>query len=473
MATTLFMDELLAGSGDLWVTGKSGGNLFNNPGFWDIGGTIGACPTGGVVAGLVTSSAALTGSGTWPRNAVAGPTAGITHSFWLSYPLAAGVTIAGSITFQTQASESAMTTNATLTVRIYRVQGDGTLTAIVTDASRGTELSTTFGTVSWSFTPTSTAFSKGDRILVFMGCDDATAVTMGAGGTIDATNGNSAGTTGQVVFTETLTFETTTAPAGTQFFLRDTSAGIDPGSATEKLLDRSRGASTTTSVTNTAAGPTAGIQLTATAGGTAVEWYSPQLQAFTLSGVALVNFWGQSSDTSINTKATYRAEIAVCSSDGTGATVWGTAIVKGGAAETIDNTDRVWQALVNGRDVSVTDGQRLRLRIYIDDHFERGSDFPMVTGKTVTLRYDGATGGSTGDSYITFMQTVSDFSVTYQPRNPGVNFQDPGFFMRKLRQGWHRLRDGVLVPGFDLCETAARGIGLTTRTLESTDVGRR
>ena len=182
---------------------------------------------------------------------------------------------------------------------------------------------------------------------------------------------------------------------GTTYYLTDTAETINPGSATEKKALTTRGSGSVNAVTSTAAGPTAGIQLTATAGGTAVEWYTPPLTPATLGGMAKFNVRALESNAAAN--ASLRCEVAVVNGDGSGAVVWGTAcVVNDAQAGEIPTSEAAMVAWVAGDDVAISDGQRLRFRVYVEDY----AAGPLVTGNTVTVSYSGSSTGAAGDSYV-------------------------------------------------------------------------
>jgi hypothetical protein len=84
---------------------------------------------------------------------------------FVSNPLAADVTISGSITFNMRCAESNMSANAQAHVIIERMNAECEVASTVVASSFGTEMSvTTERADNWSASPTSTAFSKGDRI---------------------------------------------------------------------------------------------------------------------------------------------------------------------------------------------------------------------------------------------------------------------------------------------------------------------
>ena len=71
-------------------------------------------------------------------------------------------------------------------------------------------------------------------------------------------------------------------------YLTDTASAVSTASVDREAWT-SRGAGVQTDVRNTAAGWTAPLQLTDTAGGTVVDWFTRPLTAFTLTGMAVAN----------------------------------------------------------------------------------------------------------------------------------------------------------------------------------------
>lgn len=348
---------------------------------------------------------------------VAGPTAGRELAttgnspvLWMLAPLSAAVTISGTITINIWASETSMNDNCALNVRVFKVGPDGTVTQIVKTA-RTTELGTTIAVQNFTATPTSTACAIGDRIGIVVFADDAGTMASGVGMSIDVAAA-SAGVDGDsyVTFTENLSFFS--LPSGTTVYPTTTSAGINPGSANEYEAWTSRGAGSTNAVTNTAAGPTSKIQCTETAGGTALEWYTKPLQAVTLSGLVLVNLWGLESSTLNN--AQFICEVARTDGDGTNATVWGLA-GPGGFLPTSAAAQS--QFCIAGDNLSITDGQRIRIRVFIDDAVGQTSQYTlasMASGGTATLQYAGTSAAAAGDSWLQFPVMLSEFTAAAQ-----------------------------------------------------------
>jgi hypothetical protein len=367
------------------------------------------------------SSARGAGVGTLTTNTVAGATAGVEAGSggipleWVSPPLAADVTISGAITGNLWAHESNMSANVAINFRVHKVDGaTGALTEIVKSA-RTTELGTSTNDNNFTATPASgVACKRGDRLRVTIFGDDAG--TMGTGFTFTFSyNGTTGGADGDsyLSFTETFSFES--APSGTVVYLTDTASDATPGAAVEKEAWTSRGSGSTNAITNTAAGWTTPIQVTNTAGGTSIEWYTKKLAAFTLGGICQFNIRALESNAAAN--ASIKAEVAVTDSDGTNPTVVGVsciAVLAGDNAE-LSTSDAARTADVGVDDIAVTDQQRLRFRIYADDY----PVGPLVTGHTVTVTYNGTSAAAAGDTYVTLPQSISEFVAT----SPGPAFR--------------------------------------------------
>lgn len=182
---------------------------------------------------------------------------------------------------------------------------------------------------------------------------------------------------------------------------------VDPGGAGTDTKEAwtARGSGSTDAITNTAAGWSAPIQKTVSAGGNLVEWFSKQLTAFTLAAPVLANVRALESNVSAN--ASIRAELAVTAADGTGATVW--------AATThpteLTTSDAAYTFYLAGDDLAVTDGQRFRLRLYIDD----SSTAAMASTYTATATYAGASAAAAGDTYLIFGQTLTEYVAASSP----------------------------------------------------------
>lgn len=134
---------------------------------------------------------------------------------------------------------------------------------------------------------------------------------------------------------------------------------------------------------------TAGFQsypgITWTSSGTVIEWYTPTLEAITLSGIIRAHIKAGSGAT-----AAVRFEVAVVNGNGTGAVVYGSA-----ASSVSLGGESPYNLAVAGPDISITAGQRLRFRVYAIDP----AAGPMTSG-TATLYYNSATQDGLGDMAV-------------------------------------------------------------------------
>jgi len=341
---------------------------------------------------------------------------------WMSPPLAADVTISGSITFNLRAAEGAMTVNAAINCRIMQVDGK---TGAITEfhkTVRTTELQTSETAENWSETPTSTVFKRGDRLLLAPFFDDSSGANMATGGTTFWWAGPTAAASGDTYVTFTETFSFASAPSGTTIYPTNTTSDVATA-AVDREAWTSRGAGVQTDVTNTATGPVSPIQVTDTAGGTVVDWWTKALTGFTLAGPVLVN--ARALESVVGNDSALLCEIAVCNGDGSSPVVW--AIGGNGGPTSVQNmlelhtaqeAARFW---LLGQSVAVTTGQRLRIRFYVDDAPGSGLSQQILTaGGTVTLYYAGTSGGASGDTFLTFTETLTESSASPQTVELGL-----------------------------------------------------
>lgn len=341
---------------------------------------------------------------------------------WISPPVSADVTISGAVTGNIWASENNMSANVAINFVVDVIRATDNSIVQIVKSARVTEVAVTTRAVN-NFTATPGAgvlVNRGDRIRVRVFGDDAG--TMGSGFTFNiGYNGATAAADGDtyVTFTETFAFESD--PAGTTLYLTaDLPSGVDTA-AEDRLADFARGSGVISSTTNTSAGWTAPIQVTITAGGV-VDWFTKQLQAFTLTGMAKANL--RFLESSVLAQASAKCEIARVNSDGASPTVWGSWCISTGNARDgeLSTSEAAEIAYVSGDDLAFTDGQRIRIRVYVDDY----PSAQLVTGHTVTLFYRGLTAGATGDSYVILPQSVLEFvAAVAQPRHPAISHQNP------------------------------------------------
>ena len=414
MATQLWFSELQP---KLWNTVGIGGYEFN-VGDTSRRLTVGADLIGwsNSVRGLL-STVGTAANSTATTSSVTGPTAGkivdpagntTTGAFrmWLTDPLAADVTISGTISFAFCGAENNMSANAAIGCAVYRLDGLGAFTQIIFSLST-VELNTVLAKVSWTGTPTSTACKKGDRLLIVPYYDDAPATTMAAAFTMTFVFNGTLAAIGDsnITFNENLSF-ISTDPTGTAYYLRDTAS--DLAGSGQKALNTAQGSGTVTAVYATANGPLThpGNQLTATGGGIALEWFTPPLNSFTLGSAVKCEIGAASILCSVASGGggLYFSvlEIAICDTNGTGAVVWARSYMS--IADTLA-VPGVLPIYVLGQDTVVAAGKRLRFRIYFDDNLLGTVASNQTSGTNVTLRYDGT---STYGTKLTFTQTFTE-----------------------------------------------------------------
>lgn len=391
---------------------------------------------GGATRWLTRQLSTSRGGGAFADTAatVAGPTAGIETAGsapyeYISPPVGVGFTLSGTITFNLRGFESSMNANATWRCVVERIDNTGVIISTVVDSLRtgATELGTSESAHNWTATPTSTTFAKGDRLRVRVLIDDASS-NMGAGFSVSfMVAGTSSGASGDsfITLTETVTFEQPgTDSSGTVYYARDTASDIADQGVVEKAMSTTHGSSTVEKTSNTRAGFVSPplTRYTDGAGGTALEWYTPRLNAFTLSGRVTVRT--VNGDSAVNLFDFPWVEIAVVANDGTNVRVYGTVATASGSPNGSSGVTNDYPYVV-GPDISVADGERIRVRFGHGD-----GNQAEVAGGTCTLAYDqdltfGAASPVTG---IQLTETVTEFVDVYVPRNPGVNYQDPGVF---------------------------------------------
>ena len=177
--------------------------------------------------------------------------------------------------------------------------------------------------------------------------------------------------------------------------------------------------------------------------GGSVVWVSPALEAFTLTGLVRCNL--RIYQANANGNNSVRVDIAKLSSDGATRTAWASgwaAPSVGGTSSTgeLGTSDAVCQVDVAGDDLSVSSGERIEVTIRTDD----SSDINIQNLQRVFFSLDGPSASAAGDSYVTFTQTLTEFSSTPVPRHPGIDHMNPGLLM-KAYDAWEHRR-GMRVP---------------------------
>lgn len=156
-----------------------------------------------------------------------------------------------------------------------------------------------------------------------------------------------------------------------------------------------------TAVNNTTYGTSNALQWTDTINGKVIEWYTPKLEAVTLSGIAVGNIRVAESNAAAN--ITPRLEIAITDGNGNNPIIWGAATANTEAS----TTEGATTIYVAGPDTEITAGQRIRFRVYINQFEAR-----MSTVFTGTLYYNGSTANASGDTYVTLPVTLTEQVTT-------------------------------------------------------------
>lgn len=311
---------------------------------------------------------------------------------WISAPVSSSITISGTVTFNAWQAETAMTTNAAVGYIVWVARKDGSTSLIVSSNSGSEAALTTPAENSWTATPTSTTLDPGDVIIVAAAFDDAPSVTMASGTATLGYAGSAAGHDSFIQFTENISFASLTSSGTTTNFLADAS---DVGGSGSKRLwtDSASGSATYTLNTASGAGP---IQLTDTAGGTALEWYTPQLQAATIEGTFSASIYGVESGTSANTAPYIR--VYKTNSDGSNPIQVG----RGGGTTEFGTTIAA-RTLKGHMGTTIVNGQRLMVRLYVYPPPLTGN---MGNGFTTSMTMEDAA----SVSQITWPATLTEYS---------------------------------------------------------------
>jgi hypothetical protein len=154
--------------------------------------------------------------------------------------------------------------------------------------------------------------------------------------------------------------------------------------------------------------------------GTILEWYSPPLTAFTLADLVAVN--ARVLGSNANTGMVVGAVLYRVDEDGSNPTPYGTGVYNHATdAGELTDSEAAYAFNISGDDLALTDGQRLRLRLFV-----MGTDLQGMAG-SATLYYAGTSGGASGDSYIQLSQSVSEYAPSTLVLQQGfVDHGDPG-----------------------------------------------
>ncbi len=190
----------------------------------------------------------------------------------------------------------------------------------------------------------------------------------------------------------------------TTLYLTDTASDLNPGAEDERLASIARGAGITTGVTNTVLGPTAGVQVTRTAGGTALTWLSQGLQPLTISGPITFTVWMSES----NGLANVGAQVKIERTNSAGAVLSTVLNSEEGATEVAVGTRAAVTWTTTPTSTAFSSGDRLKITVLGND----GPSIVMAAAFTFDLAFAGVTASADGDSSVTFSEVLSFVSNT-------------------------------------------------------------
>lgn len=210
-------------------------------------------------------------------------------------------------------------------------------------------------------------------------------------------------------------------------------AAVTGGSGTKWKADFSAGASSRHCNRNGTGFVSSPLQVTdgATAGtdGTAVSWYTPPLQAVTIAGAITCSLWCRENATNNNVAPTIRVER--CSGDGTVLSTIVFEQTNHGAGEMGGTTAGASQVLTataaNVTDTALSDGDRLRITLWIDSAAAQGGTGVMSTSGRGEYWVNGPV-GSQGQAQFAFTETLALYTppsgTTYQLTASGSGTSD-------------------------------------------------
>lgn len=191
----------------------------------------------------------------------------------------------------------------------------------------------------------------------------------------------------------------------TDFFFRDVASGL--GGAGQRRFSQRRGRPTANIITTTTAGGT-NIQVTATAGGQALTWFSePITTAITISGTITVNIRGAESANTVNAGR----GILIERTDNAG-TVLSAILTDRTVPATI--TEFTTTDAANGAatytptSTAMAVGERIKVTLKVRNVGTMGAG-------TVTISTNGQASGVGGDSWVRFTENIRTDEVLDTP----------------------------------------------------------
>lgn len=184
-------------------------------------------------------------------------------------------------------------------------------------------------------------------------------------------------------------------------YLTNENLDVNPGSTIEKYLRLTRGSGVVSKIRNSVTTVAPGDFWTETAGGTIITWYSAPLDAVTIGAQTLTcNVWGLESNAMANNGMTIAVLVKSNDATTTVATIFDGST--GSAELGTVNAAVNWTIVTTG--ASVASGERIavELRAYAVG--------VGATGHTLTANVNGTTAAASGDSYVRFAETITEFT---------------------------------------------------------------
>lgn len=181
-------------------------------------------------------------------------------------------------------------------------------------------------------------------------------------------------------------------------YLTDSESDIS-GYLVAKLGRRSDCPSLVRAVTSTEAGPSSGVQVTRSAGGSALAWLTEPLDGTDLTAAAWeVHVWAKESAAAAN--AAIRVQVLRYT------TAEGSTVLDDNPGTECGTTIADTARSVTATGTTLNDGDRLVIKLLIDD---AGT---LAAGQTVTVAYNGETPRAEGDSYLLCPDALSVTAAT-------------------------------------------------------------
>lgn len=172
--------------------------------------------------------------------------------------------------------------------------------------------------------------------------------------------------------------------------------------ATYQRANSTAGLVTTTAVTNSITSSSADVQITASAGGSVLQWLSqPLASGVTLNSTETCNFWGSENSAAAN--AAFRCRVFKYTAGALGG-----ALCVGQVATELTTSAATTTASCAITSTVFATGDRIGIEVFLENCATSGCPTgSMASGHTVTLNYDGPTTAASGDVYVSFTEALT------------------------------------------------------------------